>query len=296
MTARLSPHLACFLGLSLGESATASPAVAQATEPSPGIVTRAPARSSAVYLRPLAFEMGSSEPEVLSALVSCKREPLPERCDETTFANEMPAHRERVVGFWMARTEVTVAAYARCVAAGRCAPAGFEGGGLRFAQPELPVTFVSFDDARRYCAFRGGRLPTEAEFERAARGAPRRAYPWGKSFNGKLANHGRLGVDAGDASDGYAELSPVGSFPDGATPEGILDLAGNAAEWTLDLYTADYGSPGSPGKTGERTVRGGSFASAAAFLRGAARAGRPPQTREPTLGFRCVWAVRPLRE
>ena len=249
--------------------------------------------SYAAYLRPLTFEMGSNEAEVLAALVSCKREPLPDRCDETTFANEMPSHREQVKGLWMARTEVTVAEYARCVAAGRCTRAAFEGGAVRFEQPRFPVTFVTYDDARRYCAFRGGRLPTEAEFERAARGAPRRPYPWGKAFNGKLANHGRLGVDSSDASDGFAELSPVGSFPSGATPEGILDLAGNAAEWTLDAYTADYGSPPS---SGERTVRGGSFGSAAAFVRGAARAGRPPQTREPTLGFRCVWATKPLRE
>jgi formylglycine-generating enzyme required for sulfatase activity len=238
--------------------------------------------------------MGSSEAEVLSALVSCKREPLPERCDETTFANEMPAHREKVAGFWMARTEVTVAQYARCVAAGRCDPAGYEGGGLRFQQPNYPVTFVTFANARRYCAFRGGRLPTEAEFERAARGAARRAYPWGQTFHGKLANHGRLGVDSSDDGDGFAELAPVGSFPDGATPEGILDLAGNAAEWTSDHYSPTYGAE--PAHSGEHVVRGGSFASAGAFLRGAARSGRLPETREPTLGFRCVWSVKPLSE
>jgi formylglycine-generating enzyme required for sulfatase activity len=84
----------------------------------------------------------------------------------------------------------------------------------------------------------------------------------------------------------------VGSFPDGATPEGILDLAGNVAEWTADAFSADYSS-----KAGvDRAVRGGSFASSAAFLRGAARVGKSPETREPTLGFRCVWPLRPLSE
>jgi formylglycine-generating enzyme required for sulfatase activity len=248
--------------------------------------------SAAVYLRPLVLDMGSTEEEVLAALVRCRREPLPDRCDETTFASETPPHQEPVAGFWMARTEVTVAEYGRCVAVGRCAPAGFEAGGLRFARPRFPVTLVTFDDARRYCAFRGGRLPSEAEFERAARGATRRRYPWGRTYHGKLANHGRLGVDTTDSSDGFAELSPVGSFPDGATPEGILDLAGNAAEWTADPFTPDYGSPPS----GDRAVRGGSFSSSAAFLRGAARIGKSPETREPTLGFRCVWPTRPLRE
>ncbi|MDF3068340.1 MAG: Sulfatase modifying factor 1 precursor [Polyangiaceae bacterium] len=248
--------------------------------------------SAAVYLRPLSMELGSNEVEVLAALVRCKREPLPDRCDETTFAGETPTHQERVDGFWIARTEVSVADYERCVAAGRCQSPAFEGGGLRFQQPRFPVTLVSFDDARRYCAFRGGRLPTEAEFERAARGQRRRTYPWGSGWHGKLANHGRSGVDDTDDSDGFAELAPVGSFPDGATPEGVLDLAGNVEEWTADPYAATYGTP--PGS--ERVVRGGSYQSAAPFLRGAARTGKPPETREPTLGFRCVWPVKPVRD
>jgi formylglycine-generating enzyme len=283
------------LCLSLGLSATPSDASAEPPtplRPRAGLVTLRQAKSPAVYLRPVAFDMGSTEVEVLAALVRCRREPLPSRCDEGTFENETPPHREQVAGFWMARTEVTVAEYARCVAAGRCGPAGFEGGGARFQRPTFPVTLVTFEDARHYCAFRGGRLPTEAEFERAARGAARRPYPWGQTFHGRLANHGRLGVDPSDLSDGFAELAPVGSFPDGATPEGILDLAGNAAEWTADAFSPDYSS-----KAGvDRAVRGGSFASSAAFLRGAARVGKSPETREPTLGFRCVWPLRPLGE
>jgi len=283
--------LAALAALSLSEASRATAGEPARSEPQPVRTVRA-TQSAVVYLRPLSFDMGSSEEEALAALVRCKREPLPDRCDETTFASETPLHREHVAGFWMARTEVTVAQYARCVAVGRCGAAGFAGGGQRFQRPTFPVTLVTFDDAQRYCAFRGGRLPSEAEFERAARGAARRRYPWGQAYHPRLANHGRLGVDATDASDGFSELSPVGAFPDGATPEGLLDLAGNAAEWTRDAYTPDYGS--APG--GERAVRGGSFASSAAFLRGAARAGRSPETREPTLGFRCVWPTKPLRE
>jgi sulfatase modifying factor 1 len=278
--------------VSFGPSAPAAHAEPpQAPRPS-GLRRLSLPQSRAVYLRPLSFEMGSSEEEVLSALVRCKREPLPDRCDETTFENETPPHRVEVRGFWMARNEVTVAAYARCVSVGRCAPAGFEGGARRFQLPNYPVTLVTFDDAKRYCAFRGGRLPTEAEFERAARGATRRAYPWGQLFNSRLANHGRLGVDPTDARDGFAELAPVGSYPDGATPEGIVDLAGNAAEWTADAFAPAYGGQA----TGERAVRGGHFASPAPFLRGAARLGKAPETREPTLGFRCVWPVKPVSD
>jgi formylglycine-generating enzyme required for sulfatase activity len=285
--------LAALAALSLSENPSSAAAGEPArAEPPPAVRTLRAARSAAVYLRPLAFDMGSSEEELLAALVRCKREPLPDRCDETTFASETPVHREHVAGFWMARSEVTVAEYGRCVTAGRCGPAGFEGGGQRFQRPTLPVTLVTFDDAKRYCSFRGGRLPSEAEFERAARGAARRRYPWGQTYHPKLANHGRLGVDATDPSDGFSELAPIGSFPDGATPEGVLDLAGNAAEWTADAFTPDYGS--APG--GERAVRGGSFLSSAAFLRGAARVGKSPETREPTLGFRCVWPTKPLSE
>lgn len=295
MIRRLWQHFACLLGLCLGESTALSTAhAARPVERHAGVVALAAERSTAVYLRPLTFEMGSSEAEVVAALVSCKREALPDRCDETTFEGETPPHREQVAGFWMARTEVTVAQYARCVAVGRCEAAGYEGGGVRFQQPSYPVTFVTLANARRYCAFRGGRLPSEAEFERAARGALRRAYPWGNSYHGKLANHGRLGVDSSDASDGFAELAPVGSFPDGATPEGILDLAGNVAEWTGDAFSPTYGAE--PSRNGERAIRGGSFASPGAFIRGAARSSRLPETREPTLGFRCVWSVKPLRE
>src|SRR6478752_1431709 len=261
---------ACFAALCAGRS----PEVAAADA---GLLTLRAAPSRAVYLRPLAFDMGSTEAELLSALVRCKREPLPDRCDETTFDNETPVHREHVAGFWLSRTEVTVADYQRCVGVGRCRPPAFEGGAARFAQPSFPVTLVTFDDAKRYCAFRGGRLPTEAEFERAARGAPRRTYPWGSSYHGKLSNHGRASVDPSDSSDGFAELAPVGSFPDGATPEGILDLAGNAAEWTADAYTPTYGAT----PLAERAVRGGSFVSGAAHVRAAARVGKSPETREP---------------
>lgn len=283
--------VACALSLLAGMAPRASTA-GDAHAAAAGVHRLTPPGGPAVYLRPLELELGSTEEEVLSALVRCKREPLGERCDESTFTAETPTRRERVGGFWMSRTEVTVAQYARCVARGRCRAPAYEAGATRFQRPSYPVTLVTFDDAKRYCAFRGGRLPTEAEFERAARGAARRVYPWGRTFHARVANHGRLGVDATDASDGYSELAPVGSFPDGATPEGVLDLAGNVAEWTSDPYSPIYGGP----PTAERAVRGGHYESAAPFLRTAARASRPPETREPTLGFRCVWALKPVAD
>jgi formylglycine-generating enzyme required for sulfatase activity len=159
------------------------------------------------------------------------------------------------------------------------------------------VTFVNYDDAEAYCRFRGARLPTEAEYERAARGVSGRIYPWGTLYNARASNHGQLAALPNDPADGYAELAPVGVFPAGKTPEGVLDLAGNVAEWVADTYRERYGDPRTPAGGAERVVRGGSFESAAPFLRGAARRGVARGTVSPTIGFRCARsaALEPAR-
>ena len=217
------------------------------------------------------FVMGSSEAEIALAIGSCSREPLGYRCDERTFASELPRHPVEVSSFWLDRTEVTAGDYDRCAATGRCRPRSLDGGARRFAQQDLPATLVRAEDAEAYCESRGARLPSEAEFERAARGTSGRTYPWGMNYDPKLANHGRLGLDASDWSDGFAELSPVGSFPAGRTPDGFLDLAGNAAEWTRDPFTTRHDLPVDAAWGGARVVRGGHFLNGAAWLRGAAR-------------------------
>jgi formylglycine-generating enzyme required for sulfatase activity len=171
-------------------------------------------------------------------------------------------------------------------------------GAARFAQPRYPVSLVTGEDARRYCAFRGARLPSEAEFERAARGPLGRRYPWGELYNSRVSNHGRLGWDRSASLDGYAELAQVGSFPAGATPEGVLDLAGNVAEWVADRYQAPYDlkdthNPQGPNDSRlPRIVRGGSYESGAAWLRGATRVPVGEEARAPTIGFRCARSHR----
>jgi formylglycine-generating enzyme len=235
------------------------------------------------------FVMGSSPEDLMNALSLCAREPLGHRCSEQTFANELGRRVVRLPAFSIDRTEVTVEAYARCVAVGRCEPAGYGNGATRFAQPGYPVTFVNHDDARAYCRFRGARLPSEAEFERAARGTSGRDYPWGDFYNGHATNHGRLALLANEPDDGYAELAPVAAFPAGRTPEGVLDLAGNVAEWVADAYRERYGDlQPRPGDAEQRVVRGGSYESAAPFLRGAARRGVARDMVSPTIGFRCA--------
>lgn len=260
------------------------------------------------------FRMGTTDIEALAAKADCDARVDRRGCDEQAFANTLPAHGVTVSAFWMDRLEVTVADYARCAALGRCAPIPYAEGARRFDRPRFPASLVTWNDASDYCAFRGARLPTEAEFERAAAGPNHRTYPWGRAYNSHLANHGRGGlpesvnplgavpgvqqiakIDPTDASDGYVELAPVGSFPAGRTIDGFLDLAGNVAEWVGDWYAPQYPEhdvvdPSGPATsaTNLRVVRGGSYLTAAPWLRTTARAAADPRTRDSSLGFRCA--------
>ncbi len=253
------------------------------------VITRVAAGGSMVRITAGPAVIGSTPEEVVAAAVQCASEPLSHRCSEQSFANELTRHTVTLPSFWIDRTEVRVRDYARCVAVGRCAAAGYAAGGKRFERPDYPVTFVRFTDARDYCRFRGARLPTELEYERAARGARGRAYPWGSLYNAYASNHGRFGLIPNDDSDGHGELAEVGSYPAGGTADGILDLAGNVAEWQADPYRERYEDPVPEDNEGaRRVVRGGSFQSGAAWLRGAARDSAPPDAQRPDLGFRCA--------
>ncbi len=262
------------------------------------------------------FEMGSTAREMFAALKMCVSptlSPFPDKqsiaslgCDDADVKSALRAegqiHEVTLATFDIDRTEVRVADYARCVATRACPSPGFGYGDPRFDRPDYPVTHVRWEDAATYCAWAGGRLPTEAEWEYAARGTERRIFPWGDHYNPHLTNHGA--ADAGlrggeaDASDGYPILAPVGSFPDGATPLGVLDMAGNAAEWVSDFWgDADdegygYSSVAAVDPRGPITgvfhvVRGGSYENGPAGLRTAAR-GRIFVPRAETVGFRCA--------
>lgn len=253
-----------------------------------GLVTLRTPGSLMVRVAAGSFTMGSSPDELWLALGVCAREALGNHCDEQTFTSELPRHTVRHGSFWLDRLEVTAGDYDRCAATRTCRPRQLAGGARRFARPDLPATLVRADDAEAYCRSRGARLPSEAELERAARGTSGRNYPWGKNYDSRLSNHGRLGLDASDWSDGFAELAPVGSFPEGRTPDGFLDLAGNAAEWTRDAFTPRHDLPVDPAQGGARVVRGGDYLSSAAFLRGAARTPLAPDRALATVGFRCA--------
>ncbi len=262
----------------------------------PGVLELRAPLSRTVHVPASKFSMGSTPDDVVQAFTECTTEPLGQLCRVELFSDEVPLREVRLSGYWLDRHEVTVDEYARCVALGRCAAIPYFKGATRFARGNYPVTLVTWEDAKDYCAFVGARLPTEAEFERAARGASRRLYPWGNLYNSRVSNHGRLASDPTDAVDGHAELAAVGSYPAGATPERIFDLAGNVEEWVHDRYALEYDpkdlvDPRGPVATAtgsQRVVRGGNFESPRAWLRGASRDPAAPSERHAGRGFRCA--------
>ena len=256
------------------------------------VVALATPEPEAILIRGGTFKMGSDEAEVAHALSLCQHEQDNDLCAEEVFASEYGPREVFISDVWIDRTEVTVARYRQCVASGRCREPPYAAGAERFDRPDYPVVLVTWNDAAAFCAWVGGRLPTEAEWERAARGLSGRRYPWGHVYNPTLSNHGKLAYDELDRGDGFLELAPVGSYKDGRTPDGIADLAGNVEEWVGDWFneypkTSEW-NPRGPDSGDDRVVRGGSYGHARPWLRGMARGRDLPNARRSYRGFRCA--------
>jgi formylglycine-generating enzyme required for sulfatase activity len=189
--------------------------------------------------------------------------------------DERPVEKLRLRAFRIDRTEVTRAMYARCVTARRC-PASTQD---LVSEPDLPMTYVSWYEARSFCVFAGGRLPTEAEWEKAARGVDGREFPWGNDADCSRANWGNFDGEGPCAGKNPGRPVAVGRYPSGDSPYGVHDLAGNVWEWVADKYDQD---------TTRRVVRGGSCCSYFIAPRAANRNAWDPDHRDADLGFRCV--------
>lgn len=240
--------------------------------------------------------------------------------------DEMPVHTVYLDAFWMDITEVTNAMYAQFVEETKYQTAAEkEGGGwvmdletgqwhytegANWRRPQgpssnleglrdHPVVMVSWDDAQAYCAWAERRLPTEAEWEKAARGSDGRTYPWGEQdLDGSLANFAdcNLAVDWADtmANDGCQFTAPVGSYPLGASPYGLLDMAGNVWEWVWDWYDESFyqnspdDNPTGPTSGEQRLLRGGSWANGSVNLQAANRSRGDSGSPGNDYGFRCA--------
>jgi len=193
--------------------------------------------------------MGSSSQAIAKARMLCNQytgETAAAVCTKAAFENEYPAHPVIISSFWIDKTEVSNRQYEECVRAGVCTPPIDLGSNYRttyYGEPafaDFPVIWVTHAQASEYCTWAGGRLPTEAEWEYAARGPNAYTFPWGDDFDGSRLNYCDVNCDAGpndpSVDDGYADTAPVGSYPAGASWVGALDMAGNVREWVADWY------------------------------------------------------------
>ena len=200
--------------------------------------------------------------------------------DTECDSDEKPTRQVEIPGgLWLGQTPVTVGAWKKYRAATgqpSLRSADLYGRKLNEAAGDdnLPAVAMTWDEGKDYCEWSGGRLPTEDEWLAAAAGEKTRRYPWGDT--GAVCRRAAWGLATGPCAWGAQQPELAGAHPDGASPEGVLDLAGNVAEWAV---AAD----------GSAEVRGGSFADgAASALRSWQRHALSPDTRSPQVGFRCA--------
>ncbi len=230
-----------------------------------------------IYIPPGEFMMGQTDEEK-----KCLINKIGEEDYNSYYTNETPLHKVYLDGYWIGKYEVTFAQYDQYCNDKKRERPDDEGWGRK----NMPVINVSWDDAAAYCQWLSDKtglqfnLPTEAQWEKAARGNDHRKYPWGSREPDK------------DLANFSVKTTPVGSYPAGASPYGLLDMAGNVWEWCSDWYEAGYyknspqKNPAGPDSVSYRVFRGGRWGSDAGFLRCADRLRYGPSNRYNFLGFR----------
>lgn len=210
--------------------------------------------------------------------------------DNDSDPDEKPEHQVYLKGYFFDKHEVTQFAYDRFAKMTKRAKRKvevFEDDPAKLLKPEHPMVAVTWDDAEAYCKWAGKRLPTEAEWEKAARGEGKRRYPWGDDFVVAYAN-----IDGNE--DAFRYLAPPGSFESGRSPYGIYDMTGNVGEWVSDFYDENYyrkspyRDPKGPDQGDQRVIRGGSWRETKRNVRASKRFQAKPWRHDVTVGFRCA--------
>ncbi|MEN9564633.1 MAG: hypothetical protein RIR73_2877 [Chloroflexota bacterium] len=206
------------------------------------------------------------------------------------YGGDAPVHSVNLSGYWIQQTKVTNRMYDQCVKAGVCSSPTQELGGPVFTNPEFashPVVGVNWDQAQAYCTWIQGSLPTEAQWEKAARGANGNTYPWGNI---------EPTCDLLNYSNCYGRTTNTNNYDAGKSPFGVFDMAGNVFEWVADWYDANYyaaspaDNPTGPASGQYRGIRGSSFETAEEQVLTAIRRFNEPNDSGRDIGFRCAVA------
>ncbi|ALA60038.1 formylglycine-generating enzyme family protein [Nitrospira moscoviensis] len=241
-------------------------------------------------IEPISSDSAASDTPVSEDMVAIPAGPFIRGTDQGGF-DERPPREIFLDAFAIDRYEVTNHQYAQFAAATGHRKAGPPS---RYAKnvgkmrgPNQPVVYVSWDDAQEYCRWKGKRLPTEAEWEKAMRGSDGRLWPWGNTEQPNGANWARM-------NDGYDATAPVGTFKLDVSPYGVMDGAGNVMEWVEDWYAESYyrespdRNPPSPEHGVYRVLRGGGYTTSGGDVRITSRSKMVPDFRDETIGFRCA--------
>jgi|GEM_PF-6125610 len=251
------------------------------------------------YIEPGVFTMGSSRSQIESAVQWCNV--YFGNCESAWFKDQQPIHRIFTDEYWMMETEVTNLQYQLCVEDGACSIPRNDYWDLpEFA--EHPVTNVNWYQATEYATWTGGRLPTEAEWERAARGNEQRIYAWGNHWDASYLNYCDQNCDRRwsdwDNGDLFGDVAPVGTYPKGISPYGLFDMNGNVWEWTADWYDDNYyrqsptSNPIGPTNGDYRVLRGGSYQHGRWMARATTRYAQDPNSEFDFIGFRVAFDSR----